>query len=302
MVDFADAVADAGGGGEGEVDDAEGDVFAFGDVAADEFAGASDAVGGVFDLFGDFVEGGAGVGAQELFNGAFDDAGAADADVDDALGFTGAEHGTGHEGVVFGHVGEDDNLGAAEAADMAAVGGGLDDLFGDKAHGIDVDAGAGGADVDGGADAAGLGEGLGEGFDEDAFAGGDAFLDEGGEAAEEVDVAGGCGVVEDFAEADGGFDSVAFEEDAGRGDGDAFVDDGDAVACGDLIADGDVFASLGEDALVDGFEHGFGVAVGTAVEVDAEGDGTDVEVFFLHHADGGEDVVSGEHRFKGGGG
>ena len=295
LVDFADGVADLGGGGEGEVEDAEGDAEAFGDVAADELAGAGDAVGGVFDFFGDFVEGGVGVGGEEFFDGAFDDAGAGDACVDDDVGLACAEEGAGHEGVVFGDVCEDDHFGAAEAVDGLGGFGDLEHGLGDEVDGVDVDAGAGGADVDGGADVGGFGEGAGEGFDEGAFAGGDAFVDEGGEAAEEVDAELGGGAVEGFAELDGGVLVVAFEEHGGGGDGDAFVDDVDAEEGGGFFAGFDEVFGDGHDAVVDGGDHLFGVWVRAAAEVDAHGAGADVEVFLVDHAEGGKDGLVVDH-------
>ena len=110
-------------------------------------------------------EGGVGVCGEEFFDGAFDDAGAGDAGVDDDVGLACAEEGAGHEGVVFGDVCEDDHFGASEAVDGFGGFGDFEHGVGDEVDGVDVDAGAGGADVDGGADVGGFGEGAGEGFE-----------------------------------------------------------------------------------------------------------------------------------------
>ncbi len=58
---------------------------------------------------------------QAAPQGAADHARPGDADVDGGLGLAGAHVGPGHEGVVFGDVGEHDQLGAAEALRVSAV-------------------------------------------------------------------------------------------------------------------------------------------------------------------------------------
>ena len=88
LVDLAHAVADARGGGQREVHDAERDAQALGHFAADQLAGARDAEGGVLDLLGNVVERAVRLTRDEPVDGALDHAGPADADVDDALRFT----------------------------------------------------------------------------------------------------------------------------------------------------------------------------------------------------------------------
>ena len=56
---------------------------------------------------------------DQVLDGRLDDAGAADADVDHAVGLAGAVEGPGHERVVVRGVGEDHELGAAEAVVVA---------------------------------------------------------------------------------------------------------------------------------------------------------------------------------------
>ena len=78
-------------------------------------------------------------------DGIGDDAGAADADVDDAVGLADAVERAGHERVVLDRVAEHDQLGAADAVAVGgAFRGRLDDLAHAR-HGVHVDAGARGA-------------------------------------------------------------------------------------------------------------------------------------------------------------
>ena len=186
LEDLAHAVAHGGGGGQGEVHDPKGNLKGFGHFTSDELAHAGHLAGGALDDLGNLAEAKVGI----LFNGAVDGffhhAGAADAHVDDGVGFTGSEVGAGHKGDVFGDVAEDAELGRRKAIQIGGEFGPFFDGFGHEKHGVHVDAGPCGAYVHRGADAVGFGEGFGDRFDEGAVAVGDAFLHQGGKPADEV--------------------------------------------------------------------------------------------------------------------
>ena len=112
LEDLGDGVALGGRGSEREVDDADRDAEAPRGLAGDELADARDLERRRLDRLGDGGE--VGVLGQRVDDRA-DHAGAGDADVDDLVGLAGAVDGAGHERVVLDHVGEDHELGAADA-------------------------------------------------------------------------------------------------------------------------------------------------------------------------------------------
>ena len=94
-------------------------------------------------------------------DGVGDDAGAADADVDDAVGLADAVKRAGHERVVLDRIAKHDQLRAADAVAIGRAFGGRHDDFAHARHGVHVDARARRGDVDRRADALGARERFG---------------------------------------------------------------------------------------------------------------------------------------------
>ena len=293
LEDVGDGVADGRGRGEGEVDDAEGDVEPAGGLVGDQLADPRDLERGVLDEFCHFGD----VGVGDLFERMADDTGAGDADVDDTVGLTGAVEGACHEGVVFDGVAEDDQFGGGDTFAVGRLFRALpDDLphEGDRVH---VDAGLGGADVDARTDMVCDGEGFRDGADERFIAGREAFLDQSGVPAEVV----GADFLRGALQGQRVLDrvSAAGGEDHGdRGDGNAFIDDGDAVLPLDVLTGLYEMFRFADDLLVDAVAGPVDVRVGAVEQGDTHRDGSDVEVFLVDHVYGLEDIRSVEvdHR------
>ena len=88
-------------------------------LAADELAGARDLERHALDGLGDVAEVDLAPAVAQPLDRREHDARAADADVDHALALADAVERAGDERVVVGDVGEDDELGAADAAAIA---------------------------------------------------------------------------------------------------------------------------------------------------------------------------------------
>ena len=136
--------------------------------AADKLSHAGDLKGCFLDELRDFVQRRV---LRQLSQGGAYDARTGDADVEHHVRFTDTMKRACHERVVFRRVAEYHQLGSADAL---AVLGQFCGFAHDLAHhgdGIHVDAGLGGADVDGGADEVRLCERAWDGFDQRAVAG-----------------------------------------------------------------------------------------------------------------------------------
>ena len=118
-------------------------------------------------------------------------------------------------------------------------------------HGVHVDAGARGGDVDRRADALGRRERLGDRRDEPAVAVAGALVHERREAADEVDAHLVRGPVERERERRDVLGVGGGRELGDRGDRDALVDDRDAVLALDLLGDRHEPLGGAGDALVD---------------------------------------------------
>ena len=209
-------------------------------LAGHQLAHAGDAEGRLFDGLGHHVK----RLALHLLQGVVDHAGAGDAHVDDTFRLAHAVEGTGHEGVILHGVGENHELGAAEAAGGGGEVGRLLDDAAHLRHGVHVDAGLGGADVHGGADQIRRCQRLRDGVDELSVGLGKALLHQGREAADEVDAHGLGRLVQG-----GGEGGVVLRVAGGghQGDGrhgDALVDDRDAELLLDGLAGGDQMLGL----------------------------------------------------------
>ncbi len=282
---MGDGVADGGSGGEGEVDDAEGDIEPAGGLVGDQLADSRDLERGVLDELRHFGD----VGVGDLLEGMADDTGTGDTDVDDAVGLAGTVEGACHEGVVFDRVAEDDELGRGDAFPVGRLFGAFADDLSHEGDGIHVDARFRGTDVDAGADVVRDGQRFGDGADEGFIARCEAFLDEGRVAAEVV----GAHFFRGALQGQGVLDrvSAARGEDHGNGrDGDPLVDDGDAVLPLDVFPGPDEVRRLADDLLVDAVAGPVDVRVGAVEQGNAHGDGSDVEVLLVDHVDRFEDV------------
>ncbi len=135
----------------------------------------------------------------------------------------------GHEGVVLDHVGEDDQLGAADGVPVGRRLSGVEHRLRHGEHRVHVDACPGGGDVHRGTHPLGGRERPRDRGDESRVGVADALLDQGGEAPDEVDPDGGRGPVEGQRQRREVRGPRGGRELRDRCDRDALVDDGDAV-------------------------------------------------------------------------
>ena len=284
-------IAHSGSGSQGQVHDAEGNTQTLGGLLGHQLTHTGDAEGGLFDGLGHHVKGLAG----DLLQGVVDHAGAGDAHAHHGLGFTHTVEGAGHEGVVLHGVGEDHQLGAAEAAGVGGEGGGLLEDAAHLSHSIHVDARLGGAHVHGRAHHIGSGQGLGDGGDELPVRLGKALLHQGREAADEVDAHGLGSPVQGGGEGDVVAALAGSGHQRDRGHRDSLVDNGDAELPLDILAGGDQVLGPAADLVVDLLAGGFGIGVGAVQQGDAHGDGADIQVLPVEHVDGLEDFRGMDH-------
>ena len=161
----------------------------------------------------------------------------------------------------------------------------------DRVH---IDAGAGTADVDGGTDDVGRAHRFRDAGDQDAIGRREAFVYQGGEAADEGNADGFGGFVQRLSHA-----HIAIRPGRGgdlrdRCDGNALVDDGHAVFGGKRRSSRDqVFADAG-DFVVDIAVERVDIGRDAVVQVNADGDGAHIKVLLGYHADGFEDFVAVE--------
>ena len=155
--------------------------------------------------------------------------------------------GARHEGIVFGGVAEDDQLRRAEAVVVGGQLGALtDDVshFGNRVH---IDSRLGGADIDGGTDPFRLGKRLRNAFNQRVIAGAEALMHQRGIAAEEVHAHLLCGFVEGVGNLDGVLVGACRRDHCRRCDGNALVDNRNAVFGFDVLAGFDEVAGIAAD-------------------------------------------------------
>ena len=191
----------------------------------------------MLDDFGNFRESELTAG---FFNGALqcfvDNAGARDADINHHIGFAHTEIGSRHKRHVLRNVAEHNELGAADAVAVGRCIGCFHDFLAHEAYGIHVDAALGRAHIDRRADAIGCGQGFRQRIDEIALAWRHAFFYQGAEASDEVHADFFGAFVEDAADAHHLIGRKACANRADGRDGDALVDDGNAVAVAYAVA------------------------------------------------------------------
>ena len=290
---FAHRVAYSRGRGERQVDDAERDAEASGRLLGHELADARDLERGALDGFAQELE----VLALGRIQCAGDDTRTGNAHVDHGVALGHAMEAACHERVVVRHVAEGHEL---DAAVGVVVGGALGNVLDDVAEQFDrvhVDAGLGGTDVHGRADDVGLGKGLRQGADEQLLGRGHGLGDECGVAADQVDADFlGC-----LVKRVGDLDEVlarlagAGTDQRDRGDGDALVDDRDAVVAFDGLAGGNEVLGIGSDLAVDVVAGLVDIVRGAVEQRDAHGDGADVELLLLDHLIGLVDLHDVQH-------
>ena len=182
LQDAGHTVAHRRGGSQGQVYDAEGHAQTGAGLGGHHLAHAGNLEGGLFDSLGHHVEG----LALAALQGVVHHAGAGHAHVDDGVGLTHAVEGTGHEGVVLHGVAEHHQLGAAKTVPVRRPGGGILDDAAHELHGIHIDAGTGGANVDAGAHQLRPVQGLRNGADQLFVGKGHSLLHQCGIAADKV--------------------------------------------------------------------------------------------------------------------
>ena len=281
------AVADGGGGGQGEIHDAKGHAQPAAGLLGHQLAHSGHPEGGLLDGLGHHVEG----LALHVLEGVVHHAGAGHAHIDDAVRLPHAVEGARHEGVILHRIAEYHQLGAAKAAPVGgALGGVLDDAA-HLGHRVHVDPRPGGANVDGGADKVGDGQRLGDRGDELLVGLGGPLLHQGGEAADEVDPGGLGGVVHGHGEGDVAARLRRPGHKSHGGDGDAFVDDGDAELPLNGLAGGHQVLGPAGDLVIDLLTGGLWIGIGAVQQGDAHGNGTHVQMLLVDHMYGIQNFV-----------
>ena len=169
------------------------------------------------------------------------------------------------------------------------------DGFAHHAHGVHVDARLGGADVDRGADEVCLAQRLRDALDQRVVAACKALLHERRIAADEVDAQLLSRLVERVGEAHGVLALTGRRHHADGGDGDALVDDGDAVFLFDVLSCFDQVLGAAHDLVIDLDARLFDVLVETVEQRNTHGDGPHVQVFVVDHMDGFQNVFGFQH-------
>ena len=166
--------------------------------------------------------------------------------------------------------------------------------------GVHVDAGFGGSHIDGRADNVGFAQRFRQGADEQLFGGGHGFGHECGVAADQVD----ADLLRRMVKRMRNFHEIvrrfarACADQGNRGDGDALIDDRNAVVAFDGLASGYEILGIRGDLVVDVVAD-FVDAVGRAVQqADAHGDGAHVELLLLDHLVGLVDLHDIQHGFS----
>ena len=292
LEDVGHTVAHGGGGGQRQVDDAGGYAQLFGGEVCHQLAHAGDLEGGALHQLGHLIDGG--ILGQPGQRGA-DRAGAGDADVDLAVGLTGAVEGTRHKGIVLGRVAEDHQLCCADALTVGGELAGLLDGLAHQLDGVHVQARLGGADVHRAADDVRLGQCAGDGLDEAQVARREALVDEGSVAAHEVDAHLLAGGVQRLGKVHRVGVRAGTQQHGDGGDADALVDDGDAVLGADVLHSRNEPGGAGGDLVINFFAGFPGVRVDAVQQADAHGDGAHVQIVLREHLDGLEDVAGVHH-------
>ncbi len=210
------------------------------------------------------------------------------AHVDDAVGFADAVESAGHERVVLGRIGKDDQLCAADAAAITGQLGGLLDNSPHQGHGIHVDACLGGRHVDRGTDLFRHGKRPGDRGDEPEVAGCHPFLHQGAEAADEIDARLVRGTVQGLCHGNQIIGPATLRHDGDGSDGDPLVDDGNAVEALNVFGGPDQVFGTAHDARIDLLAENPDVGMAAAAQIYAHGDRPDVQVLIGHHLDGFE--------------
>ena len=102
-------------------------------------------------------------------------------------------------------------------------------------------------------------------------------------SASGIDAAGLCRPIQSLGKGDVVLRLAARRHQGNGGDGDAFVHNGDAELCLDLLAGGDQPLCLAADLVIDLAAADLWVRVGAGEEGDAHGNGSDVQMLLIDH-------------------
>ena len=199
--------------------------------------------------------------------------------------------GSGHKGVILYRVGEHHQLGTAKASLVLGALGQVPDgpaHHGDRVH---VDARLGGAHVDAGAHDVCRSQGLRDGGDKPPVSQGHTLLNQGGEAADEVDAAGLCRPVQGQGEGGIVLRLRRRGHQGDRSDGNALVDDGDTEFFFDILPGLHQLFGVFCDFVIDFITGGVHIAVGAGEQGNAHCDGPHVQMLLVDHLDGLHDFV-----------
>ena len=281
LKDLRHRVADGRRRGERQVDDAKGDAEAAGGLLRHELPHARDLESGLFDRLAEHFK----VLSAHLLQGGLHHARSGNADVDHRVRFGHAVERTRHKGVVVRRVAEHDELGAAQAAVFPGRLRGLADRLAHQADGVHVDAGPGGAHVDGAADDLRAGKRRGDRADEQLVRLCHSLGYKGRVTADKARAHFFRGPVEglrDRHEILGAFARGGADQGDGRY-GYALVHDRNAVIRLDLLRGPDEVPGLRCDPVVDLPVQAVKIRIHAVQKADAQRDRAHVQVRLLDH-------------------
>ena len=270
-----------------EIHNAKGDVQPLAGFARYQLAYARDLECGALDGLRHHVKRLSFAGFQRLL----DHAGAGNTHVDRRLRFAHAAERAGHEGIVLHGVGKDDELCAAQTI---GIGGQFRRPFDNGAHiahGVHVQTGLGAADIHRGAKPLGGGKHLGDGFQQTLVGVRRALLHQRGVSAEEIHAHFTRGAIQPVRDGAG----IALADQADGRDGDALVHNRDTELAFKRFARAHKILCYRADLVIHTLSAALGVGIGAVQQVDAKGDGADVEVLLLNHPHRLQDFTSINH-------
>ncbi len=218
-------------------------------------------------------------------------AGAGHTHVNGTLRLTNAAESTSHKGIILHRIGEHHQLGTAKAILFSShFRRFLDDLP-HFPHGVHVNACTGGAYVDGRAQPLRFSHDFRDGGQQPLISSRSALLHQCGVTAQEVNPH----LVRRLIQPAGNGTGICLTNQAHRRHGDSLIHNGDSQFHFDGLAGLHQIAGHAANLIVNPLAALFPIPIGTVQQVNAQGNGADVEVFFLNHPHGLEDFAGFNH-------
>ena len=276
-----------GGRGKGQINNAEGNIQPLRRFLCNQLTHAGNLERRLLDGFRYHVK----RLPLDAFQRALDHARPGHADVDGTFRLAHAAESTRHKRVILHCVAENDQLRAAQPVRVRRQRRRLFDNFTHFAHGVHVDARAGAADVDRGAEPLGRGEHFGDGSQQALVRQRCALVHQGRVAAQEVH----AHFLRRAVKRLGNRARVALTDQAHCGHGDALVDNRNAQFTLNGFARAHKVFGDAADFIVHALCAGFRGRMRAVQQIDAQRNGADIKVLLLNHRHRLEDFARFNH-------